>query len=57
MALSDINERRGPKSCEGSMPQCRECQDREAGVGGLVNRGRWERIGIFRGETRKGDNI
>jgi hypothetical protein len=24
MALWDINERRGPRSCEGSMPQCRE---------------------------------
>ncbi|KRY62484.1 hypothetical protein T4D_1741, partial [Trichinella pseudospiralis] len=23
MALWDINERRGPWSCEGSMPQCR----------------------------------
>jgi hypothetical protein len=34
-----------------------ECQDREAGVGGLGNRGRGDGIGVFRGETRKGDNI
>jgi hypothetical protein len=45
MALWDINERRGPGSCEGLMPLCRECQDREAGVGGLVTRGMegWDR--------------
>jgi hypothetical protein len=38
-----------------------ECQDREAGVGGLVSRGRgeWDRVFFFffGGETRKGDNI
>ena len=36
-------------------PSVGECQDREAGVGGLVIRGRgigWEH---FRGEMRKGD--
>ena len=32
-----------------------ECQGQEAGVSGLGSRGRGE--GIFRGETRKGDNI
>jgi hypothetical protein len=40
-------------------PQCPslgECQDQEAGVFVLVSRGRGG-IGIFRGETRKGDNI
>jgi hypothetical protein len=31
------------------MPQCIEkCQNREAGVGGLVSRGREDRIGGFR---------
>jgi hypothetical protein len=35
-----------------------ECQGQEAGMGGLVSRGRGERgEGIFRGETRKVDNI
>ena len=36
-----------------------ECQGQEAGMGGLVNRGRREEIreGGFRRETRKGDNI
>jgi hypothetical protein len=45
LALSGINERRGPWSCEGSMPQYRECQDRE--VGGLGNKEREEGIGGF----------
>ena len=34
-----------------------ECQGREVGVGGLVSSGRVEEIGVFEGETRKGDNI
>jgi hypothetical protein len=34
MALSSINRRRGPWSCEGSMPSVGECHDRKAGVGG-----------------------
>jgi hypothetical protein len=38
--MSVINGRRGPWSCEGSMPQCRGCQGQEVGVGGLVSRGR-----------------
>jgi hypothetical protein len=38
-------------------PSVGECQDREAGVGGLMRRGRGVGIGVFRGETRKGDNI
>jgi len=38
-------------------PSVGECQGQEAGVGGLVSMGRGEGIGVFRGETRKGDNI
>jgi hypothetical protein len=38
-------------------PSVVECQDWEAGVGGLVSRERVEGMGIFGGETRKGDNI
>ena len=36
-----------------------ECQGQEAGVGGLVSRGRGKGIGevIFGGEFRKGNNI
>jgi hypothetical protein len=34
-----------------------ECQCQEAGVGGLVSRRRWEEIGFFGGEMRKGNNI
>ena len=34
-----IKGRRGPWSCEGSMPQCREMPGQEAGVGGLMSRG------------------
>jgi hypothetical protein len=37
-AMLDINERRGPWSCEGSMPQCRgmpvQGSGSEQGVGG-----------------------
>jgi hypothetical protein len=35
-------------------PSVGECQGQEAGMGGLVSRGRGE---VFRRETRKGDNI
>jgi hypothetical protein len=38
-------------------PSVGKCQDREVGVGGLVSRGRGDGIGVFKGETRKGDNI
>ena len=40
-------------------PSIGECQDQEAGVGGLVSRGSGENIGVFffGGETRKRDNI
>jgi hypothetical protein len=34
-----------------------ECQDREVGVGGLVSRGRADRMGEFGEEMRKGDKI
>jgi hypothetical protein len=57
MALLVINGRRGPWSCEGSMPQCRGMPgsgSRNAWVG---EQGEGEGDGVFRGETRKGDNI
>jgi hypothetical protein len=39
-------------------PSTGECQGQEAGVGGLVSRGRGEGVrGFFGGETRKEDNI
>jgi hypothetical protein len=38
-------------------PSVRECQDREAEVGGLVSKWRGDGIGVFKGETRRGDNI
>jgi hypothetical protein len=38
-------------------PSIGECQSQKAGVSGLVSRGRGEGMGVFRGETRKGDNI
>jgi hypothetical protein len=34
-----------------------EGQDQEVGVGGLMSRGKQEGMGVFGGETRKGDNI
>ena len=54
MALSDINERRGPWSCEGSTPSVGECQDREVRVDGIVSRG-----GLDRGfsERKQGKGI
>jgi hypothetical protein len=55
--LWDINERRGPWPCEGSIPSVGECQDREVGVGGLVSRERGGGMGVFRGEMRKGDKF
>jgi hypothetical protein len=57
MALMDIHggEVLGPvKAC---YPNVGECWDREAGVGGLVSRIRGYGIGVFGGETRKGNNI
>ena len=43
----NINGRRGPWSCEGSMPQYRGMPGPGMGVGGLGSKGRWERIGDF----------
>jgi hypothetical protein len=63
MAYSVINGRRGPWSCEDSIPLCRGMPgpgSQEAGVGGLVSSWGWgvgEEIGGFEGETKKGDNI
>ena len=38
-------------------PSIGECLGQEVGVVGFVSRGKGEKIGIFGGETRKGDNI
>jgi hypothetical protein len=38
-------------------PSAAEFEDGKAGVGGLVNRGRANGMGTFRGKTRKGENI
>jgi hypothetical protein len=38
-------------------PSIGECQGQEVGVGRLVSRGKGEGTGVFRGKTRKGDNI
>jgi hypothetical protein len=58
MALRDINEKRGPWSCEGSMPPCMGMPGQGSTSGwvseqGLGGKGR----GVFRGEMRKGDKI
>jgi hypothetical protein len=39
MALSGINRKRVPWSCEGSMPQCREMTEQGGEVGGWE--GKW----------------
>ena len=58
MALWDINERRGPQYCEGSMSQCRGMPGQviRSGWDSEQGEGEWDR-GIFRGEMRKGDKI
>jgi hypothetical protein len=38
-------------------PSVGECQDREAGLSGLVIRGCGDKIGGFRWEIWKGDNV
>jgi hypothetical protein len=40
-------------------PSVGECQGQEAGVGGLVSRGRGQGMGegVFGGETKKGNDI
>ena len=47
MDLLDINGKRGPGSCEGSMPQCRGMPGQGMGVGGLVSSGWGDGIGFF----------
>ena len=42
---------------KGLSPSVGECQGQEAGMDGLVSWGRGEGTRVFRGETRKGDNI
>jgi hypothetical protein len=55
MALSDINERRIPWSCEGSMTQCREMpgQGSRSGRVGEQGEGQWDR-GVLEGKQGKG---
>jgi hypothetical protein len=55
--IAVINGRRGPWSCEGSMPQYKGMPGPGMGVGGLGSQGGGEGMGIFGGETGKGDNI
>jgi len=59
MTLSGINRRRSPWSCEGSIPQRRECHGVQMGVvrSALIEAEErpWE--GLSGGETRKRDNI
>ena len=38
-------------------PSVGDCQGQEVRVGGLMSRGSVEGMGVFRGDTRKGDNI
>jgi hypothetical protein len=38
-------------------PSIEECQSQDLEGGGLMNRGREEGIGVFRGKSRKGANI
>jgi hypothetical protein len=50
-----INGRKGPWSCEGSMPQYRGMPRMGMGVGGLGSRGKGEGIGDFsEGKLGKG---
>jgi hypothetical protein len=57
MALSIINGRRGPWSCEGLMPQCRGMPRPGSRSGWIAEWGREKGMRVFEGETRKGDNI
>jgi hypothetical protein len=55
ITLLDINRRRGPWSEQAPCPSLGECQDREAGVGGLVSSGREDRKGVFlKGNQKRG---
>ena len=53
MAWSVINGRRGPRSCEGSMPQYRGMPGPGMGVGGLGSREGGDR-GFSEGKLGKG---
>jgi hypothetical protein len=57
MALLLINGRRGPWSCEGSMPQYRGMPGPGPGVGGFVSMVKGEEIGDFWRENQERDNI
>jgi hypothetical protein len=54
MALWDINERKGPWPCEGSMPQSRGMAGQGSGSGWVSKQGEGDSMGRFRGEMRKG---
>jgi hypothetical protein len=55
--LWDINERRGPWSCEGSMPQCREMPGQGSGSVWVGKQGKgggeWDRE-FLEGKQEKG---
>jgi hypothetical protein len=53
--VAEVGEALGPVKV--LCPSISECQGQEVGVGGLVSWGRGREEGIFRGETRKGNNI
>jgi hypothetical protein len=45
----------GPQKAQ--CPSIEGCQDRKAGVGVLVSSWRWDGIGFFVGETKKGISL
>jgi hypothetical protein len=55
LLVSMGGEALGPEKAR--CPNVGECQDREAGVGGLVSRGGEDGIGVSAGETGEGHNI
>ena len=57
MALLDINGRRGPWSCEGSMPQCRRMPGPESKSGWAGEQGEREGLWFLEGKPGKGGNI
>jgi hypothetical protein len=55
MVLSVINGRRGPSSCEGSIPQCRAMQGPGIGSGWVGEHGEeGEHSGFSEGKPAKG---
>jgi hypothetical protein len=48
---------KGPWSCESSMAQCKEMTGLGRGGAPSKKQGEGDVIGVFRGETRKSDNI